>query len=489
MKDVTELGDKNADQHYDDYYKRKAANSGSNVTSINMPGDTGVVNVYINEERPPEYSDIALASEFVERYENQLRYVNVWPSWLDWTGTHWKKEETSLAFDLAREVCSGAAVRLHNSKPGSASSVASAKTIAAVERIAKADRSIASTTDQWDADPWFLNTPDGTIDLRTGKMRKNQQDDYITKITSVAPGGDCPRFKEFLDRITDGDAELQRFLQRIFGYALTGSTQEEALFFFHGGGGNGKTKLLEAMSGILSDYATTAPMETFTATKNQRHETELAKLCGARLVTAVETDEGRSWAEAKIKWLTGGDTITARFMRGDYFDYQPAFKLVIAGNHKPRIKSVDEAIRRRFNLVPFNVTIPEAERDIRLGEKLKTEWPGILRWMIDGCIDWQEGGLCPPKCVLDATAEYLEGEDSMAAWLHECCEVKPEKADSSTALYDSWKAWADRSGEYGVSQREFSQKLSSRGFEKKKTRTGARFIGLALLSQQDWADK
>jgi putative DNA primase/helicase len=486
MKSLSELTDKLNAKHREDFQKRKAAdaNGGSNVTSINVPGDTGVVNVYVHEERPPEYSDSALASEFVERYENDLRYVNAWADWFNWTGTHWKREQTSLAFHLARKVCDDAAARLHNSKPGNSSSVASAKTIAAVERIAKTDRAIASTTDQWDADPLLLNTPNGTIELRTGKMRNNRQDDYITKITAVAPGGDCPMFKEFLDRITDGDRGLQRYLQRIFGYSLTGLTQEQAMFFFFGKGANGKSVLLSTISGILRDYTTAAPMETFTATRSDRHPTELAKMRGARLVTSVETEEGRQWAESRIKALTGGDIISARFMRGDFFDYVPSFKLVIAGNHKPGLKTVDEAMRRRFNLVPFTVTIPEDERDPELQKKLEDEWPGILQWIVDGCIEWQElGTLATPQSVKDATAEYLEGEDSVAAWLAECCEVHAAKVDTSTALYESWKNWASEAGEIPGSQKKFSQKLQERGFQKDHGNRGTKFSGVAVISK------
>ena len=186
------------------------------------------------------------------------------------------------------------------------------------------------------------------------------------------------------------------------GYALTGSTQEAALFFLYGTGANGKTVFCNTVSGIHAAYAAVAPMETFIATKGERHPTDLAGLRGARLVTAVETEEGRHWNEAKIKALTGGDKIAARFMRQDFFEFVPQFKLVIAGNHKTGLRSINEAIRRRFNLVPFTVKIPEDERDERLTEKLRAEWPGILQWMIDGCLDWQADGLRPPEAVREA---------------------------------------------------------------------------------------
>jgi putative DNA primase/helicase len=219
----------------------------------------------------------------------------------------------------------------------------------------------------------------------------------MTKMTAVAPGGECPRFIAFLNEITNGDRALCDFLQRMFGYCITGSTREHGLFFFYGTGANGKSVLLNTVSGILGDYHRTAPIETFTASSVDRHPTELAGLQGRRLVTAIETEEGRRWAESRIKALTGGDKISARFMRADFFEYTPAFKLVIAGNHKPGLRSVDEAIRRRFHLIPFTVTIPEEKRDPDLFEKLSKEWPGILDWMINGAMHWQEKWLATTR--------------------------------------------------------------------------------------------
>ena len=241
-----------------------------------------------------------------------------------------------------------------------------------------------------------LNTPEGIVDLRTGKMRPTRIDDYVTKITAVAPDGDCPTWHGFMRRITNNDQELIDFLQRVLGYSLTGVTIEHALFFLYGTGANGKSVLLSTVAGILADYHTTAAIETFTVSKSERHPTDLAHLRGARLVTASETEEGHPWAEARIKYLTGGDKIAARFMRQDFFEFIPSFKLIIAGNHKPGLRSVDEAIRRRLHLIPFSITIPSAERDPQLLERLKAEWPGILSWMIQGCRDWRSIGLQPP---------------------------------------------------------------------------------------------
>jgi putative DNA primase/helicase len=347
---------------------------------------------------PPESTDEALALRFTARHAGELRYVAAWGRWMIWTGAVWRFEETLRAFDLSRAICRQASAECDSARVSAA--IASAKTVAAVITLAKADRRHAATTEQWDADPWLLNTPAGTVDLRTGKLRPHEPDDYLTKITAVAPAGECPLWHEFLNRITSNNGELHDFLQRVSGYALTGSTREHALFFGFGTGGNGKGVFLNTLAGIMGGYATVAPMETLTASGSDHHPTDLAMLRGARLVTAQETEEGRRWAEAKIKALTGGDPISARFMRQDFFTFNPTFKLFVAGNHKPALRGVDEAIRRRMHLIPFLVTIPAAERDPELGEKLKAEWPGILAWMIDGCLDWQRQRLAPPTAVV-----------------------------------------------------------------------------------------
>src|ERR1700716_169044 len=228
----------------------------------------------------PAFSDEALALRFADRHANDLRYVAAWGRWLRYDGSRWAFEDTLAAFDFARKICREAAAECN--KPKAAAVVASAKTVAAVERLAKADRRLAATVEQWDADPRALNTPVGIIDLQTGNLRPHRPDDYVTKITGVAPNASCktPIWDKFLDRITGGDAELIAFLQRMAGYALTGLTREHALFFLYGRGANGKTTFLGAIIACASDYHRTAPIETFTATTGERHPTDLAGLRG-----------------------------------------------------------------------------------------------------------------------------------------------------------------------------------------------------------------
>jgi len=279
-----------------------------------------------------------------------------------------------------------------------------------------------------------------------------------------------------------GNPDLVAFLQRLAGYALTGLTLEHALFFLFGTGANGKTTFITTITGCAGDYHRTAPIETFTDCRTERHPTDLAGLRGARLVTAVETEEGRRWAESKIKALTGGDKIAARFMRQDFFEYAPQFKLVIAGNHKPGLRAVDEAIRRRFNLIPFTITIPPAERDEKLSDRLKPELPGILAWMIQGALEWQKQGLEPPEAVTSATAAYLEAEDAVPTWIDDCCE-HDLNAWEKTALFASWNAWADKAGEYVGSRRRFAERLEALGITPMRRRDGRGFTGLRLLSE------
>jgi putative DNA primase/helicase len=422
------------------------------------------------------FSEDDLANRFSTEHADDLRYCEAWKRWLVWDQSRWRPDVTVRIFGLAREVCSRAAALCNQPSR----KIASAATIAAVERLARSDLRHAATPEDWDADPFLLNTPGCVVDLRTGQTRPNRPDDYMIKQTTVAPGGNCPLWHNFLHRIADGDGDLEAFLQRVAGYSLTGSVREHCLFFTYGTGANGKSVFLNTMAHIAATYHVAAPIEMFMASRNDRHPTELAGLQGARLVTAMETEGNRRWAESRVKALTGGDPIAARFMRGDFFTFTPVFKLLVAGNHKPTLRTVDEAIRRRLHLIPFNVTIPKAERDPDLPEKLRNEWPGILAWAIEGAGEWHANGLQPPSVVTNATLEYLAGEDLIAVWLDDRCYQERDARTLASALYKSFKEWAEGAGERPGTQRAFSMALESHGYRKEKTMDGRYFHGLRV---------
>jgi putative DNA primase/helicase len=434
----------------------------------------------------PLHSEEGLALAFAERHAERLRYVAKRGQWLVWDGSCWRMDQTLQVFTLARELCREIATKVN--KPSERKRIASAKTRAAVVSLAREDRRLAATSEQWDTDPWLLNTPDGVVDLHTGKLREHRITDYMTKQTAVSPTpasarASCPRWRKFLQEITDDDEELRRYLQRVAGYCLTGTTHEHQLWFCYGPGRNGKGVWIRTVSGILRDYHESASIETFTVSHSEKHPTELAKLVGARLITASETEEGRHWAEARIKKMTGGDPIDARFMRQDFFTYDPQFKLMFAGNNMPTLRGVNKAIAARFNRVPFTVIIADDKINKYLADELKAEWPSILQWAVEGCLEWQRIGLRPPKCVIDATESYLESEDILGEWIGECCIRDANAWESSADLFGSWNIWASLREEWVGSVKTFTAKLEDRGEfvrRKNKEKTKRGFSGLRL---------
>jgi putative DNA primase/helicase len=317
---------------------------------------------------------------------------------------------------------------------------------------------------------------------------KRRPADYITKktaCTAAPPGTPHPLWSAFLERITAGNVELQKFLQRYAGYCCTGETTEHKFVFAYGTGANGKSTFINAIREILGDYATVADVGTFIASKTERHPTDVAKLHGYRLAIGQETEKGRRWDEAKIKSMTGGDKMTARFMRQDFFDFDPKFKLWITGNYKPILTNVDEAMRRRMLLVPFTVQIPPEQRDPTLAEKLKAEWPAILRWILNGCLEWQTIGLAAPVIVTEATDAYFDDQDLIKQWLEECTEDGgPFAFTSGSQLFASWKNWCDAHGLQPGSEQNLSDALHDRGLERKRTKRARGFKSVVLKAQE-----
>lgn len=430
---------------------------------------------------PNDCTEDGLAQSFTERHAGTLRFCVTLGGWHVYDAPRWTRDTSLLAFDTARSLCRDIA-RSRELSARQYARLLSAATVAAVVKLASADRRHAVVADQFDADRMALNTPAGLVDLRTGQVSPNHPNHLCTHATAVAPEGDAPRWRQFLAEVTGGDADLQAYLQRLVGYWLTGETKEHALVFLYGTGGNGKSVFLNVLQFVLGDYAMTAPMGLFEERKHEQHSTELAMLRSARVAIATETDEGKRFAESRVKLMTGGDRITARFMRADFFTYQPQFKPVIAGNHRPKFRNADEAIRRRLHLIPFTQTFAEPDRE--LPEKLRAEAGGILAWAIAGCLAWQRIGLQPPSAVQAATADFIEDEDAVGAWLAECAEIDAEAWTSSADLFASWNAWATSRGEYVGQAPRLGAALQAKGFAHAKNSAGTKrgYRGIALTS-------
>lgn len=431
------------------------------------------------------------ALAFRESHRGRLLYCHDEGTWFVWSGFHWKRERTGLVFEWTRQHIRELTA---DQSPTVKQKCNKTSFAAGVEKFSRTDRGFAAQSADWDADHFLLGTPAGTVDLRTGEIYQPRPKDRVTRLTDAGPAdnADCPLWLNFLNESTGNDAELIRFLQQWCGYCLTGVTREHALVFVYGGGGNGKGVFMNTVSGILGEYATMAAMDTFTASRGDKHPTDLARLKGARLVTASETEKGHAWAEARIKSLTGGDKIAARFMRQDFFEFQPQFKLVVIGNHKPVLHNVDDAARRRFNIVPF-IRKP-ARPDRQLEQKLQAEWPAILRWMIDGCLDWQANGLVRPASVKETTEAYFSDQDLLGQWLAEKCDAadpsNTSKSDFVGALFESWVKYSNEAGELPGTKKAFSEALSSRDFPAKRGTGGVRmFTGLRLIHQGGFGDE
>ncbi|WP_460449610.1 phage/plasmid primase, P4 family [Alsobacter sp. SYSU BS001988] len=413
-----------------------------------------------------------VAQAFTRRFKDRLRYCFSKGAWFEWDGTRWRIDSTDSALQHAREIARERSRSSHGAEIRQARSLAFAK---GVEKLARG--AMKATAANWDVDPFLLGTPGGTVDLKTGMLRLADPQDGITKVTSVAPAptAECPGWTAFLHEALGGDAEVIRFLQQFSGYCLTGVTREQTLLFLHGPGGNGKSVFQEVLISVLHEYAATAPMTAFTASAHEKHPTDLAMLDGPRLVTASETEVGRAWDEARIKQLTGGDRIRARFMRENFFEFTPKFKLIVAGNHQPRLRVVDDAARRRFAIVPFIVTPTVVDQ--HLTEKLKQEAPGILRWMIDGALDWQTSGLLRPASVTSATETYFADQDVFGSWIGECCEIGDE---GYTARSRELRMSYEQFSESEVSARTFASRLQSRGFAEHRFSDARGFRGIRL---------
>lgn len=434
-------------------------------------------------------TDAGNADWFAHVYGEDARYVPQMQSWIFYNGERWVPDDKGLAtrcaiagtrkmHDIAQTLPDDARTKLIRHALQSES----VGRVEAALRLAQSLLSIPIT--ELDSDPWLVGCDNGVLDLRTGELLEPQREYYITKTTRVPYIADaqCPTWSRFLTHSMDGDQSQIEFIQRYFGSSMAGVQRDHAFAIFHGGGANGKTTCTETWRRALGDYATSTSTDTFLASKNDGPRNDLARLVGARLVTATETDETRRLDEATIKSLCGGDEITCRFLHKEFFSFTPGFKIVMSTNHMPRIRGTDRGLWRRVRLVPWSVTVPPSQQDPRLQEKLREELPGILNWGLAGCLAWQNGGLREPESVRKATAAYRVAEDTIRLFTDECCSTDPAATVAASDLYTAYKRWSEANGETALSKQMFGRRLADRGLVQKKVgKNNTRYwSGLAL---------
>lgn len=454
-------------------------------TSGNMTDGTG------NGVNPKNaVTDLTNAQRLVAQHGKDLRFCWPWGKWLVWDSTRWQEDDTAEVIRRAKKTVRAMyaeAEKISDDKDRenfikSVLKSESKERLTAMIALAASESGIPVLPSELDNDPWLLNVKNGTIDLRTGELRPHKREDMLTKIAPIVydPGAECPRWKQFLSEIMDGNQNLVNFLQRAAGLSLTGDTSEHVLFILYGTGRNGKSTFLNTLLEALGDYGMTAAPDLLMAKQGDRHPTELADLFGKRMVVSMETGEGRRLAEALIKQLTGGDRIKARRMREDFWEFDPTHKLWLATNHKPRVRGTDVAIWSRLKLIPFNVSFAGRE-DKRLKEVLLTELPGILAWAVQGCLAWQQEGLGVPDEVAAATEMYKQEQDVLAAFLSDCCIINPLAKAAAKDLYQAYGSWCEETGEKPISQKSFGLQLAEHGFNNQKSTHGRVFwFGIGL---------
>jgi len=411
-------------------------------------------------------TDMGNAGRFARAFVGRLLYTS--GRWQSWDGRRWASVDVVEVERLAKEVVrtmfdEAFAVSGDDRKKMLKWALDSESNPRIRAMLALARGELFVPAEKLDANPFLLAVLNGTLDLRTGALRSHDPADYITRLAPVAydPNATCPRWIGFLRRVLGGDDELIRGVQRMVGYSLSGDTREQVLFFLHGSGSNGKSTFLETLRTMFGDYATQSSFSAFLARRSDGPRNDLARLRGARLVTANEAGDGKRLDETVVKSLTGSDTVTARFLYSEEFEFRPQLKLWLAANHKPTVRGDDPAIWRRLRLLPFTVTIPDEEKDPQLPAALLEELPGILAWAVDGCLSWQKDGLGLPAAVRDATAQYRSEMDTLAAFVHQRCIVAPESEVKSTELFEAYVVWCQAQNEIAETQRAFNERLAA----------------------------
>ena len=447
------------------------------------------------EIKQPKFNltEMGNSERLVYQHNQNIRYCHAWKCWMIWDGLRWVQDKSDKIKMIAKEV-----VRSIYLEAGKASDATERKEISKHAQksesshninamITLAESEVPVRAEELDQNPWLLNCQNGTIDLKTGILSPHSREDYITKLSPVIYDHGAPHqlWDAFLDRVFDGNKDLIAFMQRAIGYSLTGLADEQCLFILHGSGANGKSTFLQTISELLSDYAMQTPTETLLVKAKGAISNDVARLKGARFVIASEAEAEQRLAENLIKQMTGGDTISARFLHQEFFDFKPTHKMFLGTNHKPIINGTDYGIWRRIKLIPFEITIPETERDPKMLEKLLLEKEGILAWAVEGCLLWQAEGLGMPAAVKQATAGYREEMDVLSQFISETCKIGGQLQVPSKELFCAFEKWCSNNGEQPITHRKFTQRMKELGYETAQIGSERKrgFKGLALCAE------
>lgn len=441
-------------------------------------------------------TDVGNGELFARQHRETVRYCYRMKQWFVWDGQRWNPDDgggmTLLAKQTALSLYARAAQESDESRRKAlakwAAESETERRLKSMVSLAQSEPGIAIAVDRLDADPLLLTVLNGTLDLRTGTLRPARREDFITKLAPVEyqPEAACPEFDRMLTRLFGLGSVMRDYLQRIFGYALTGVTTEQCFFLCFGTGANGKSTLLRTILDLLGEYAATTRPETFLVKRGDGIPNDVAALAGARFVVVLESEQGTRLAEGLVKGMTGGDKLSARFLNKEFFSFVPQLKLFLGTNHKPTIRGTDHGMWRRVRSVPFAVVIPEAEQDKQLPDRLRTEYAGILAWLIQGCLAWQRDGLGEPLEILAATAAYRAEQDVLGVFLKERCVLDPTAKSTKKDLYDDYTAWCEASGErHRLTMREFGQVVRERGVVDAKVGNAKGCVGLRLRTPLD----
>jgi len=440
---------------------------------------------------PKNPTDVGNAKRLVELFGEDIRYIYEFKKWIQWDGSRWLFDETGYIFRLAKETAKSISQEAANEVDedrrrnlmNHALRSENKKQLDSMIDVAKTEEGITVSQSVLDQDEYLLGVLNGIVNLNTGGLIDNCKDHMLTKQAGVNfdSNAKCPMWLKFINEITDDDQELANYLKKIVGYSLTGDTSEQILFFLYGHGANGKSVFVNIIQDLLRDYSMQTPVSTIMTRGNDSINNDVARLKGSRFVATTETEEGSRFNESEVKLITGGDTIAARFLRQEFFQFRPQFTLWISGNHKP-VTGDGYGIWRRLILIPFSVQFSEEKQDKHLTSKLRSELSGILNWAIEGCLEWQDEGLITPKVILNATKEYKTEMDRIKSWMLDCCtkDAKPESSTRVSDIYQSYKNWAKSNGEWPMNQRILNTKLVERGYQKRRGSSGVVFNGIEL---------